>query len=63
MHIITYFSYSKHSSPLFKSLNIIKLSDLDTFYIAKCVHKCHSHLLPSVFDLFVSRLTKYIINV
>ena len=55
MRIMTFSRFDEHSGPLFKSLNIIKLSDLVTFQIAIIMFKFHNQLLPPVFnDLFIS---------
>ena len=55
MHIMTFSRFDEHSGPLFKSLNIIKLSDLVTFHIAIIMFKFHNQLLPPVFnDLLIS---------
>ena len=55
MRIMTFSRFDEHSGPLFKSLNIIKLSDLVTFHIAIIMFKFHNQLLPPVFnDLFIS---------
>ena len=47
---------SKHSRPLFKSLEIIKFFDLVTFRIATSMHKYDNHLLPSVFLPFFTKI-------
>lgn len=43
---MTFSSFDHHSSQLFKSLEIIKFSDLITFVIATFVYKFHNQLLP-----------------
>ena len=40
------------STPLFRLLATMKLSDLVTFHIALFMHKIHNKLLPSYFDSF-----------
>ena len=45
-------SFDEHSTPLFRLLAIIKLSDHVTFHIALFMHKFHNKLLPSYFDTF-----------
>ena len=52
IRIITFSSFSKHSSPFFKDLNIVKLSDIITLQLALFMYKFHNQLLPSVFDAF-----------
>ena len=51
-------SFDQHSSPLFKSLEIINFSDLVTFLIAIFMYKFHNHLLPSAFQSFFSKVDK-----
>ena len=41
-------SYYEHTSPLFKSLNILKIHDLVSFHVAVFVKKFHDQLLPPV---------------
>ena len=50
LRIITFSSYNEHSSPLFKDLNVVKLSDIITFQLAVFMYKFHNNLLPPVFD-------------
>ena len=52
VRIITFFKFDERSSPLFKRLNIIKLFDLVTFYIALFIFKFRNNILPPVFDSF-----------
>ena len=59
IRIITFTNYYEHTSPLFKSLNIMKIYDLVTFHVAVFVKKYHDQLLPPVFDTFF----KPVINV
>ena len=49
-------SYDEHSTPLFRLLAIMKLSDLVTFHIALFMHKFQNKLLPSYFDTFFNSL-------
>ena len=58
MRIITFSRFDEHSSPLFKSLKIIKFLDLVTFYLAIFMYKYHNKLLPSVFISFFTRITQ-----
>ena len=57
MRIMTFSKFDEHSSPLFKSLNIIKLFDLVTLYISVFMYKFHNGLLPSAFDSFFTPIT------
>ena len=50
LRTITFPSYNEHSSPLFKDLNVVKLSDIITFQLAVFMYKFHNNLLRSVFD-------------
>ena len=52
IRIITFSSFSDHTSPLFKDLNVIKLFDEVTFHIAVFMYKFKNQLLPSNFDVF-----------
>ena len=52
LRIITFSSYNEHSSPLFKDLNVVKLSDIITLQLAVFMYKFHNNLLPSVFDSY-----------
>ena len=55
MRIITFSKFDEHSSPIFKSLNIIKLFDLVTLSIAIFMFKFKRKLLPSIFNtLFIT---------
>ena len=52
VRIMTFSSFDEHSTPLFRLLAIMKLSDLVTFHIALFMHKFQNKLLPSYFDSF-----------
>ena len=52
VRIMTFSSFDEHSTPLFRLLVIMKLSDLVTLHIALFMHKFHNKLLPSYFDNF-----------
>ena len=52
VRIITFENFDAPSSPVFKCLSILKLSDLVTLYVSIFMHKFHQKLLPSVFDNF-----------
>ena len=50
---MTFSSFDEHSTPLFRLLAIMKLSDLVTFHIALFMHwKFHNKVLLSYFDNF-----------
>jgi len=44
--------YREHSSPFFKSLNILKLQDINNLQIAVFMYKYYHNLLPLLFDDF-----------
>ena len=52
IRIINFSSFSDHTSPLFKDLNVIKLFDEVTFHIAVFMYKFKNQLPPSNFDVF-----------
>ena len=52
VRIMTFSSFDEHSTPLFRLLAIMKLSDLVTFHIAPFMHIFYNKLLPSYFDSF-----------
>jgi len=53
LRTITYYNYRCHITPLYKSLNILKLHDIYKLEIAKLMHKFHHEMLPTSFkDLF-----------
>lgn len=56
--MITFSSFDQHSSPLFKSLEIVKFFDLVTFLIAIYMYKFHNQLLPTVFQSFFTKVDK-----
>ena len=58
--IITFSSFTEHSSPLFKDLNVIKLSDIIALQLAVLVNNFHNRLLSSVFDTFFNPVTRNI---
>ena len=53
IRIITFSSFYKHTSPLFKDLNVIKLFDEVTVHIAVFMYKFKSQLLPTNFNVFL----------
>ena len=50
--IMTFSQFDAHSSPLFKSLHILKFPDLVTLHTAVFMHKFNDNMLPSVFANF-----------
>ena len=50
--IITFSEPGDHSEPLFKKLNILKLTDLVTLHNALLMYNYHHNLLPSSFENF-----------
>ena len=55
--IITFSQYDSPSSPLFKSLQVIKFYDLVTFHIATFMYKFHNQFLPTAFHSFFTKVT------
>ena len=49
MRTITLAPYNAHSEPLFRSLNILKISDIFTLFQLKFYHKLINNKLPSYF--------------
>jgi len=53
LRTITSNNYRCHITPLYKSLNFLKLHDISKSELAKLMHKFHHEMLPSSFsDLF-----------
>ncbi len=50
MRCITKSSFTAHASPLFKKLNLLKISDLSRFQSAVFMHKFSANQLPSSFN-------------
>ena len=48
--LMTFSKFHEHSSPLFKTLNIIKLHDLVSYQIAIFMYRYKNRLLPLVFN-------------
>ena len=57
LRTIFFSQYDSPSSPLFKSLQIIKFYVLVTFHIATFMYKFHNQLLPTAFHSFFTRVT------
>ena len=56
LHIITFSSLDHPSSPLYKSLEIIKLPDLIKLKVATFMYKYHYHLLLSAFKSYFTSI-------
>jgi len=53
LRTIRYNNYRFHITPLYKSLNFLKLHDIHKLELAKPMHKFHHEMLPTSFkDLF-----------
>ena len=50
MRIITCSKYNSHTSPIFKSLNILKIEDIFKINLLKFLYKFQNNLLPKYFD-------------
>ena len=57
IRIITFSHFQDHTSPLYRTLKIIKLFDVIFLHLAIFMHKFNHHLLPSVFDAFFTPIT------
>ena len=57
VRIITFSPYNCHSSPLFKSLQVIKFFDLVELHIAIFMYKFHNGLLPPTFHSYFTKIT------
>ena len=58
MRLIAFSRFDEHSSPLFKSLEIIKFLDLATFHLAIFMYKYHNQLLSSAFKSFFTKISQ-----
>ena len=47
--------YRTHTTPIFKSLNILKINDLYWLMVLKFYYKLENKLLPSYFDEFIPK--------
>ena len=54
MRIISGSKYNAHTDPIFKELNMLKISDLYNITLLKFYHKFKNHQLPYYFDNFLS---------
>ena len=55
---MTFCKFDEHSNPLFKKINILKLSDLIKFQISIFMYKFHKNQLPAVFDSYFLSINK-----
>ena len=55
--IITFSKLDNHSSPLFKSLGLIKFFDIVLLQIAIFMYKFQNNVLPAAFHTFVTKVT------
>ena len=55
--IITFSKLDSHSSPLFKSLGLIKLFGTVLFQSAIFMYKFHNNVLPAAFHSFFTKVT------
>jgi len=54
---MTFSNYSCHVIPLYKSINVLKLSDIYRFELAKFMHKLHHSALPKMCDSFFQNIS------
>ena len=47
--------YITHTTPIFKSFNILKINDLYWLMVLKFYYKLENKLLPSYFDEFIPK--------
>ena len=57
VRISTFSKLGSFSSPLFKSLGIIKFFDIALFQIAIFMYKFHNNVLPAAFHSFFTKIT------
>ena len=55
MRTITNSWYRAHTTPIFKSLNILKVNDLYWLMVLKFYYKIENKLLHSYFDVFIPK--------
>ena len=55
MRTITNSWYRTHTTPIFKSLNILKINYLHGLMVLKYYYKIENKLLPSYFDEFIPK--------
>ena len=52
IRVVAYRPYIAHTSPIFKELNIMKLSDIYTTQLHKLLYRYENNILPDYFSLF-----------
>ena len=52
MRIITVAPYNAHAEPIFKSLNILKISDIFTLFQLKFYHKLINNKSPTILQIY-----------
>ena len=57
VRIITFSKLDSYSSPLFKSLGLIKFFDIALFQIAFFMYRFHNNVLPAAFHSFFTKVT------
>ena len=57
VRIITFYKLDSYSSPLFKSLGLIKFFDIALFQIVIFMYKFHNNVLPAAFHSFFTKVT------
>ena len=55
---MTFSKFDEHSSPLFKTLNVIKLHDLESYQIAIFMYRFKNRLLSLVFNHFFTEVSE-----
>ena len=55
--IITFSKLNSYSSPLFKSLGLVKFFDIALFQIVIFMYKFHNNVLPAAFHPFFTKVT------
>ena len=56
--MMTFSKFHEHSSPMFKQLNVVKLSDLVFLNNAVFMYKFHKRCLSCVFDIFFTQVNE-----
>jgi len=54
---MTFSNYSCHVTPLYKNLNVLKLSDIYRIELAKFMHKLHHGTLHKIYDNFFQNIS------
>ena len=57
MRIITFSDFKAHTSPLFKCLNLLKLSDVVDVHTAQFMHQYRNGIFPDLFSIFFTPIT------